>query len=205
MFPVAALFSAKKRLNGDKKKGIPSGKPTKAEGFSKLVKVPFERRPSKGTVKAIILDYDGTLRADAREHGGEFAYPVKPSEVKLLPNRTETIRRLLDSGEYDLVLGITTQSGIGKGVVSEDDVIACIAETNRQLDVPVRRTYYCPHYNFPVSCYCRKPQVGLGVAVIRDFDLDPSKSVYVGDQTSDKTFAKRCGLKFEHADTFFKG
>lgn len=201
MFPVAALFSAKKRLAGDKKKGIPSGKPTTGEGFSKIVKVPFVRRAGSGTNKALILDYDGTLRRDVKTLGGDTHYPTKLEEVEVLPHRQETLQRYVDEGY--LLLGVTTQSGIGKGLVDEEMAVACIQETNRQVGHDIH-ALYCKHYNFPVACYCRKPQPGLGVALIRGFDLDPAQCVYVGDLKTDKTFAERCGFQFAWADDFFK-
>lgn len=203
MFPILAMFAAKKKLNGKKVKGVwttPSGKPTMDEGFDKIVKVPFTRRASTGSKKAIILDYDGTLRADAREHGGEHPYPVKPSEVVAMPNRQVVLQRYLDQGY--LLLGVTTQSGIGKGHLTREEAEACIVETNRQIGSGIG-TVLCPHYNFPVSCFCRKPQPGLGVFLIRTYDLDPSLCVFVGDQTSDRTFAQRCGFRFAWADDFF--
>lgn len=199
MFPLAAFFAAKKRLDGDKKKNIPSGKPTKDEGFRAIKKVPFVRR-SSGTRKAIILDYDGTLRADAKEHGGEHPYPIKPSEVHALPRRREVLQKYLDEGY--LLLGVTTQSGIGKGHLTEADARACIEETNRQIGLDIE-TLFCPHYNFPVACYCRKPLVGLGVQLIKEYDLDPAQCIMVGDMKTDETFAQRCGFQFQYADRFF--
>jgi len=209
MFPIAAMFFAKKRLVGDKKKDIPSGKPAKAEGFSKIVKVPFKRdsyhpwradedyNPGKA---AIILDYDGTLRRDVKELGGDTHYPTDPSQVEVLPNRTRILRRYVERGY--LLLGVTTQSGIGKGLVSEEMAVKCLERTNELLRLDIQYEY-CPHYNFPVSCFCRKPQPGLGVHLIRKYDLEPSSCVFVGDLKTDKTFAERCGFKFEWAEDFF--
>lgn len=202
MFPLAAMFAAKKRMAGDKKKGIPSGKPTTAEGFAKIVKVPFVRRPPNGTNRAIIVDYDGTLRADAREHGGEQPYPVKVSEVHALPNRQKVLQRYVDQG-YS-IFGVTTQSGIGKGHLTEADAVACIEETNRQVGHRII-TLFCPHYNFPVSCFCRKPQPGLGVQLIRQYHLNPAECIFVGDMTTDKTFAERCGFQYQDESEFFRG
>lgn len=199
-FPMAAMFALKKKLVGDKKKGVPSGRPTKDEGFSKIVRHDFHRHPSVGTNKAIILDYDGTLRHDAKMLGGKEHYPTQPTEVKLLPNRRETLQRYMDDGY--LLLGVTTQSGIGKGVVTDEEVRRCLDLTNTLLGHDIHYLY-CPHYNFPVQCYCRKPQAGLGVELIRDFDLDPAQCVFVGDATTDRTFAERCGFQFQWADDFF--
>lgn len=200
IFPIGVMFSWKKKLHGDKKQGIPSGKPTMAEGFSRIVKMPFVRRPRTGTNKAVILDYDGTLRMDAKRLGGKEHYPTRPEEVKLLPRRAEVLQDAVEDG-YKL-LGVTTQSGIGKGAVDEAMVRRCLDLTNTLLgfDIPY---HLCPHHSFPVSCYCRKPQPGLGVQLIREHDLNPSQCIYVGDQKSDQTFAQRCGFGFAWADDFF--
>lgn len=202
IFPLAAMFAAKKRLQGDKKKSIPSGLPTLGEGFSKIVKVPFVRRPSTGTRKAIIFDYDGTLRVDAKLLGGANHFPVQLSEVKLLPNRIGALRKWLDEGY--LLLGVTTQSGIGKGAVTEEMAVKCLDLTNTLIGHEIDYRY-CPHHNFPPSCFCRKPQPGLGVALTREYHLNPAECIFVGDMTSDHTFAKRCGFQFQWADDFFKG
>jgi HAD superfamily hydrolase (TIGR01662 family) len=200
MFPIAAMFAAKKRLNGDKKKQLPSGKPTLGEGFSMISKQEFHRWAPEGKNKAIILDYDGTLRDDARNHGGQHPYPVDPAQVSLLPGRQAVLQKYMD--EKYMLLGVTTQSGVGKGDLEAEDAEMCIEATNDLLNVSID-TLYCPHYNFPVSCFCRKPQVGLGVQLIRTFMLDPAECFYVGDRTEDKTFATRCGFKFRWAKDFF--
>ncbi len=200
IFPIVAMYAHRKRLQGERKRGRPPGKPSLEEGFDKIEKIKFVRTPRSGSRRALILDYDGTLRRDAKELGALTHYPTTPAQVQVLPNRTQTLQRYVDDGY--LLLGISTQSGIGKGVLTQPDAEACFDETHRQLGhtIDVR---YCPHHSFPVSCYCRNPQAGLGVQLIRSFDLDPAACLYVGDLTSDRTFAARCGFAFEHADDFF--
>ena len=63
---------------------------------------------------------------------------------------------------------------------------------------------YCPHKAGPTNCYCRKPMPGLGVEFIEKYGLDPSRCIMVGDMTSDKTFAKRCGFQYMDQAEFFK-
>jgi len=191
IFPPAAIFAYKKRFE----------KPTVEEGFARVEKVPFVRRPPKGTRKALILDYDGTLRRDAMECGGQFHYPVTPNQVQVLPNRSVVLQRYKDQGY--LLLGASTQSGIAKGHLSSDDALACFRETNRQLGLSITHAH-CKHGSFPVACYCRKPQSGLGVYLTRLYDLDPAQCVMVGDLGTDRTFADRCGFQFATADDFFK-
>ena len=191
IFPSAAIFSYKKRFE----------KPTVAEGFSKVTKIEFTRRPWLGTQKALILDYDGTLRRDALEVGGAYHYPVRPEQVEILPNRTATLKRLRAQGY--LLLGVSTQSGIAKGHLTSADALACFQKTNELLGVDIEHNH-CPHGSFPVACYCRKPQAGLGVHLIRKYDLDPDHCIMIGDLTTDRTFAARCGFQYADANIFFK-
>jgi len=44
----------------------------------------------------------------------------------------------------------------------------------------------------------------MGAYWIEKYKLDPSQCIMVGDATSDKTFAERCGFKYLHPDVFFK-
>ena len=92
-----------------------------------------------------------------------------------------------------------TRAPYGKAEQAAHDAVA---EAARGLGLEIR-VRFCPH-NVPPTCYCRKPQAGMGVGLIREHDLDPSQCVYVGDQTTDKTFAKRLGFQYEDAKSFFK-
>ena len=62
----------------------------------------------------------------------------------------------------DKLIGISNQSGISRGTVTEEQVIVCMNKTREMLgiaekDFPIS---YCPHNPAPITCYCRKPQVG---------------------------------------------
>ena len=82
--------------------------------------------------------------------------------------------------------GISNQSGIAKGELTVADAEACFQRTNELLGVEIE-FLYCPHRVPPISCYCRKPQVGLAVQLIEKHKLDRSKTIFVGDMTTDKT------------------
>jgi HAD superfamily hydrolase (TIGR01662 family) len=199
VFPPIALYGARKKFEGDDKTLKHKGKqtPTLAEGFSSIEEVPFVRKwPSEYKNKALILDFDDTLRRSI----GPNEWPEKPEHVKVLPNRTDILKAYSKQGY--LLLGASNQSAIAKGL-SEADCIACFEETIKQLGIKVEYLY-CPHRVPPVSCYCRKPAPGMGAYWIEKYKLDPSQSIMVGDATSDKTFAERCGFKYFHPDHFFK-
>jgi len=189
MFPVAALFAYRNSFE----------KPTMAEGFNFIKSIPFVRKPKAGyNNSAVIFDYDGTLR-DVPENAA-YKFPTTPDDVRLMPNRKEKIKQLKESGI--LILGISNQSGIARDQVSEETVKKCFDVTNELLGADID-VVYCPH-GVPPRCYCRKPQSGLGVLLIEKYKLDPSKCLYIGDQTTDKTFAKRLGFQYTDQSDYFK-
>ena len=186
-FPPAALFHYRKVFQ----------KPTTAEGFDEVIEVPFVRVwTPEYCNKAVIFDYDGTLR-QTLARVDRLDYPTQLSEVRILPKIVKVIKDFQSKGY--ILLGASNQSGIAKGLLSEGMAIKCFEETNRQLGVKLD-FLYCPHKIPPVSCYCRKPHVGMGAIFIEKYKLRPSDCIMVGDQTTDKTFAERCGFKFVYAN-----
>lgn len=187
LFPPAALFHYRKAFQP----------PTKAEGFAAIEEVKFVRKWSaEYKNKAIILDADGTVRTS----NGPKEWPEDVSHVKVLPNRREVLKKYELNGY--ILIGASNQSCISKGL-PEATAQACFMETNRQLDIRIPWGY-CPHRIPPISCYCRKPHAGMGALYIESLKLNPAECVMVGDQTTDKTFAERCGFQFKFAEEFFR-
>lgn len=185
-FPIAVIFKYRKALEH----------PTRDEGFADVEVMPFKRYwESRHTNKAIIFDYDGTLR----ESTGEKFWPEQVSDVKLLPNRKKVIKALKDAGV--LMLGASNQSACAKGLLTET-AEACFDKTNKLLGVDIPYLY-CPHRAAMPQCYCRKPFSGIGATFIEKYKLHPDNVLMVGDMTSDKTFATRCGFQYCDADKFF--
>lgn len=188
-FPPAPMYKYKKEFQ----------KPTTAEGFDEVEVVKFVRQPYPADFvnKAIVVDYDGTLRETIS--GGKF--PVDPSDIRILPNRKETLQKYIDQGY--LILGVSNQSGIAKGALTMATAKDCFKKTNNLLglDIDVK---FCSHSVPPIICFCRKPLPGLGVELIHQYKLNPALCIMVGDMTSDKTFAQRSGFQFENQETFFK-
>lgn len=188
MFPVGVLFKYRKEYQP----------PNMLEGFSAIETVTFKRfYGAEYQNKALILDYDSTLR----ESTGAYDYPIDPSEVKLLPGRAKKLQEYVDSGH--LLLGVSNQSGIHKGILTDAQARACFDRTNELLGHNIDYVY-CPHQSNPPSCYCRKPQSGNFVLLIEKYKLLPSACIFVGDATSDKTAAQRIGIPYKDVNEFFK-
>lgn len=186
MFPVAALYKMNKSFE----------EPDESEGIDEIEIIKFKREHNNYTNKAILFDYDGTLR---KTKSGE-KYPTNINDIEILPGRTE---KLLELQKQDYVLlGVSNQSGIAKGLLSQETAKECFDKTNEMLGVNIDYKF-CGHSVPPIICYCRKPGVGFGVEFIEKYKLDTSQCIMVGDLTSDKTFAKRCGFKYIDASNFF--
>ena len=187
LFPPAVIYVYKKEYQP----------PSMFEGFDMIRKIKFERKyPTDFNNKAVIFDYDGTLRETIS--GKKF--PTSPDDIKILPGRTEKLKKLVDTGY--LLLGLSNQSGIAKGDLSYDTAKECFEYTNQLLgfDIDVQ---FCSHSVPPIICYCRKPSPGYGVHFIQKYKLNPNLVTVVGDMTSDKTFAKRCGFRYVDQKDFF--
>lgn len=197
-FPPAALYAARNKFEGKDEKLKIKGKqhPTEGEGFYKVEKVKFVRKwTPEYCNKALILDFDDTLRKSI----GPNPWPEKPTHVQILKNRTEVLNKYKNQGY--LLLGASNQSAIAKGL-SVKDCEECFERTLELLKVKIEYSY-CPHKVPPVSCYCRKPAPGMGINFIFKYKLNPNLCIMVGDSTSDKTFANRCGFQFQTPEQFF--
>lgn len=150
------------------------------------------------TNKAIFIDLDGTVR----ESVGEQPYPIKKSDIKILTNSENILKEYKKDGY--MIIAVTNQSAVSKGILSKNDVIDLINETNNMLGDVIDDYYYCPHLPPKETCYCRKPQSGMGIYMMHKYKLNLNSCIMVGDSTSDKTFANRLNMNFYSPDIFFK-
>lgn len=129
---------------------------------------------------AAFLDRDGTLIHDAH-------YLRDPALVRLLPDVTAPLRRLRDAG-FALVV-ITNQSGIARGLLSEQDYLAVRDRLDALLaaeGIMLDASHHCPHEpERSGPCECRKPGTLLHRTAARDLGLDFARSVFIGDRFRD--------------------
>ena len=137
---------------------------------------------------AAFLDRDGTIIH-------EVEYLADPAGVVLLPGVAEELRELRAMG-YALVV-VTNQSGIARGMYSEDDFRAVQARVEAVLGAEGVRfdaVLHCPHHpDFTGPCECRKPGLGMYRRAEAELGVDLSASLYVGDRLSDVLPALRTG------------
>ena len=129
---------------------------------------------------AVFLDRDGTLIEDS-------GFVHEPAKVKLLPGVAQAIKQLNDLGF--LVITVSNQSGIARGLYTVADYEAVQQRLGALLaahGAHIDGAYFCPHHpRFSGPCECRKPGIKLFEDAAAAFDIDLSRSWWVGDRLSD--------------------
>ena len=146
-------------------------------------------------VPAVFLDRDGVLIEDT-------GYPHLEDQLRLVPGAPEAVRRLNQLGYLCVI--VTNQSGVARGLFSEDQMKAFNALIVRRLAAKgavIGAVYACPfHSEGQVEAYIhpdhpdRKPNPGMILRAIKDHGVDPAKSFLIGDQPSDMEAARRAGV-----------
>lgn len=173
--------------------------PTINEGFYRVDHFHFERKNDPTFVnKALIVDFDGTIRECI---GGNAKFPTLKEHVQIKENRAAKLKEYKDK-DY-ILLGISNQSGIYKGELTEHMAIELFNHTNSELGVDIEYDF-CPHQSEPISCYCRKPHAGLFVKFMMKYKLDRKNCIFVGDYHTDKLMAENAGIQYYDQVDFFR-
>lgn len=139
---------------------------------------------------AVFLDRDGVLAK-------EKSYICSIEEMEIFPYAAECIKQIKDKGYYALV--VTNQSGIARGLFTEDDLL--VMHKYIQQKTGVDAVYYCPHHpegkveRYSIICNCRKPKTGMFEQACREYRIDMKRSYMVGDRAGDIIAGQRAGLK----------
>jgi len=134
---------------------------------------------------AIFLDRDGTLIE-------EVNYLSRVEDLRLFSFSAEAIERLKDAGF--LIIVVTNQSGIGRGIYSEADMHAIHEAIQNELNGAIDAFYFCPHLPCD-GCECRKPRLGMIEAAMRDLGVDRENSWMVGDKKIDVETGRAAELR----------
>lgn len=145
--------------------------------------------------KAVFLDRDGTINVEKN-------YLFKIQDFEFLDGAIDALKIIQDKG-YRLII-ITNQSGIARGYYSMDDfdtLTNWMKEYLLNRGVNIDAVYFCPHcpdglvkpYNS--ECNCRKPKLGLFLQAVKDFNLDLSQCIAIGDKIRDCEICKTTDCK----------
>ncbi|MBK7979510.1 MAG: HAD family hydrolase [Ignavibacteriae bacterium] len=143
--------------------------------------------------KAVFLDRDGTINID-------LGYIGNPELIKLFPDVAEGIKKLKDNFSFKVFV-ISNQSGVTRGLISKSDVDEVNERINQILEkngTGIDKFYYCPyHPDFDSGnlTKCRKPSPEMVFQAQREFEIDLSKSFFIGDRSVDIECGINAGVK----------
>ena len=143
---------------------------------------------------AVFLDRDGVLNEDR-------GYVHRWEDFSFLPGAIEALRQLQQKG-YLLVV-ITNQSAVARGLCTEADVLALherMCAFLRERGIELAGIYHCPHHpqgsvsDYAIACACRKPEPGMILRAAQAHGIDLSRSLLVGDKLSDLEAGRAAGI-----------
>lgn len=139
--------------------------------------------------KVLFLDRDGVINTRLVDD-----YVKDINNFEFIPGVINSIKKF--NKVFDRIFVVTNQQGIGKGLMTEDDLkkihfhmVVQIANSGGKID----GVFYCPHLQED-GCDCRKPKIGMYLQALSLFPEIQDADLYmVGDSKSDMEFARNVG------------
>lgn len=145
--------------------------------------------------KALFLDRDGVINKD-------FGYVCSKERFVFIDGIFELCLHAQELGY--LIIVITNQSAIGRGIISEEDFLDLnqwMLSEMKNKGINVDEVYFSPHHpDFGVGEYMkksiyRKPNPGMFLLAKSDFKICMKESVNVGNKCSDIRAGLSAGVK----------
>ena len=137
--------------------------------------------------KALFLDRDGVIIKD-------IPYNIDKTKIQF-NNQILNVIKYYQKNNYKIII-ITNQSGIGRGLFTEEEYLnfsKFIEKELQKVKIKIDKIYYCKHKPED-DCICRKPKSYLFEKAIKEFNIDVSKSIMIGDKETDKIPAENVNI-----------
>ncbi len=138
----------------------------------------------------MFLDRDGVINTRLIDD-----YVKSIDEFEFIEGSVEAIAQF--THWFDTIVVVTNQQGIGKDLMSEEDlsdIHAVMLEGIEKEGGRIDAIYHCPMLKHEKS-NCRKPNPAMGYQAKADFpEIDFTRSVMIGDSISDMEFGAALGM-----------
>jgi len=138
----------------------------------------------------LFLDRDGVINEDKAG-----SYIFNRNEFFFMPGAEKAFKILSDI--FGLIVIVTNQRGVGKGLMTIDDlndIHTYMQEGIAKLGGRIDKIYYAP--DLQDGGPNRKPLPGMAYQAKEDFSqIDFTKSIMVGNKLSDMEFGRNIGAK----------
>ena len=138
--------------------------------------------------RALFLDRDGVINLDK-------GYVHKIEDFQFINGIFQVCQKLQSLGF--LIFIVTNQSGIARNYFSKKDYFRLtkwMVEKFKQHKIDITKVYFSPSH--PCSnCPRRKPNPGMILEAQKEYKVDLTQSVLIGDKQSDVLAARRAGIK----------
>ena len=158
-----------------------------------------QARNLKNKQKSVFLDRDGTINK-------YVGFLRNIDDFELIDGVTEAIKQINQSSYLAIV--VTNQPVIARGEVSWEE----LHEIHKKMETLLGKDgayidgiYICPHHpdkgfegerpEYKFDCDCRKPKAGLFLRAAKDFNIDLSQSIMIGDSDRDVDAGNNAGCK----------
>ena len=144
--------------------------------------------------KALFLDRDGVINVN-------YGYVHKIKDCDFIDGIFD-LTRAASAKDYIICI-VTNQAGIGRGYYSEEDFHSLtdwMCARFRDEGVTISKVYFSPYHpvhgvgKYKKNHYSRKPQPGMLLQAIDDFNIQADYSILIGDKATDIQAAVAAGI-----------
>jgi D-glycero-D-manno-heptose 1,7-bisphosphate phosphatase len=153
-----------------------------------LLRIVFSKVKSSARGPAIFIDRDGVI--NCRRPGD---YVLDWSQFVFMPGMRTALKQIASLGLPMIV--ISNQAAVGKGLLELAGLQEITAHLYQALAADgtfLAAAYYCTHRPNE-NCVCRKPKPALLQTAADDFNIDLSRSIFIGDSDTDVLAARAAG------------
>ena len=140
--------------------------------------------------KAVFLDRDGVLNKELGD------YVCRLEDFKVLEHNFEPLKELQSRGY--LLIVITNQGGLAKKWYTDETLQQMnrhLKKTYAEEGIELAEIYYCNHHpEYNGKCLCRKPGSLMLEKAVARFNIDASRSYFIGDRERDVLAGEAAGV-----------